>query len=57
MNLPIFACPSCSTPLEHETTIAVGNAIWFMIGITAVVLTGITWMIVHSIRAANREKN
>jgi di/tricarboxylate transporter len=52
----VLACAVCFNPDDYKTTNAINKSILFMIGVTAVVLVGITWMVVRSIRAAQRRQ-
>jgi hypothetical protein len=49
------ACAVCFGLADKQTTDALGNSIWFMIGVTAVVLSGLTWIVLRIIRAANQK--
>lgn len=47
-----FPCASCFSPLEKDTTQALSQSVFFLVGVTAVVLVFVTYLILQAIKSA-----
>ncbi|HLG21004.1 MAG TPA: hypothetical protein VI895_14470 [Bdellovibrionota bacterium] len=52
MKSILLACAVCFGAADQQTVTAIHRAIFFMVGCTAVVLAGVTFMMVRAIRGS-----